>query len=72
MMVKNEARTHSGRRGKIKHTTTKPKTAPVTTSYIHPGAIARAKALLASHEARGAQVHIVYDSANGCMWIRNG
>lgn len=67
-----EARTHSGRRGKIKHTATKPKTAPVVVSFIHPAAIVRAKALLANKLASGREVHIVYDAANGCMWIRNG
>lgn len=63
----DEARTHSGKRGKMRTRTTKPKTAPVTTLWIHPAAIQEARNL-----AEGRDVHVDYDTEQGCMWVRNG
>jgi hypothetical protein len=67
-----EARTHSGKRGKRGHVATKPKEAPVTVRFIHPDAIAEARSIAETEKARGAEVHVVYDAGEGCMWIRNG
>jgi hypothetical protein len=71
-VANNEARTHSGRRGKVRHPGTKPKTAPVVVSWVHPAAIQEAKNLADTQKARGAEVHVEYDTREGCMWIRNG
>lgn len=50
-----------------RHVPTKPKTAPVQVSWVHPEAIAEARRL-----ADGRDVHLVYDTIQGCMFIRNG
>jgi hypothetical protein len=63
----HESRADSHSRGKRKHVPTKPKVAPVVVNWVHPAAIAEAR-----HLAFGRDVHIVYDTNEGCMWIRNG
>jgi hypothetical protein len=57
-----------GRRATKKGIVTKPpKVAPVIVKWVHPAAIQEAKNL-----AFGRDVHVDYDTDEGCMWIRNG